>query len=54
LLIGDINERTGSFERGRYPIAKNACRAIGCFSSNHFRAATCHGEGLKDWKMGAA
>jgi len=25
-----------SFGRGRYPIAKNACRAIGCFSSSHF------------------
>jgi len=24
------------------PIAKNACRAIGCFSSSHFHAATCH------------
>ena len=28
----------GSFGRGRYPIAKNACRAIGCFSSSHFHA----------------
>ena len=28
----------GSF--GQYPIAKNACRAIGCFSSSHFHAAT--------------
>jgi len=36
------------------PIAKNACRAIGCFSSSHFHAATCHGEGSKDRKMGAA
>ena len=44
----------GSFGRGRYPIAKNACRAIGCFSSSHFHAATCHGEGSKDRKMGAA
>ena len=26
-----------SFGRGRYPIAKNACWAIGCFSSSHFR-----------------
>ena len=43
-----------SFERGRYPIARNACRAIGCFSSNHFHADTCHGEGSKDRKMGAA
>ena len=40
----------GSFGRGRYPIAKNACRAIGCFSSSHFHAATCHGEGSKDSK----
>ena len=30
------------------PIAKNACRAIGCFSSSHFHATTCHGEGSKD------
>ena len=30
----------GSFGRGWYPIAKNACRAIGCFSSSHFHAAT--------------
>ena len=30
----------GSFRRGRYLIAKNACRAIGCFSSSHFHAAT--------------
>jgi len=44
----------GSFGRGRYPIVKNACRAIRCFSSSHFHAATCHGEGLKDQKMGAA
>jgi len=29
---------------GRYPIAKNACRAIGCFSSSHFHADT--------WAMG--
>ena len=36
------------FGRGRYPIAKNACRAIGCFSSSHFYAATCHGEGSKE------
>jgi len=36
------------------PIAKNACRAIGCFSSSHFHAATCHGEGSKDRKIGAA
>ena len=43
----------GSFGRGRYPIAKNACRAIGYFSSSHFHAATCHGEGSKDRKMGA-
>jgi len=43
-----------AFERGRYPIAKHACRAIGCFSSSHFHAATCHGEGSKDRKMGAA
>ena len=33
---------------------KIACRAIGCFSSSHFHAATCHGEGSKDRKMGAA
>ena len=39
-----------SFGRGRYPIAKNACRAIGCFSSSHFHAATCLGEGSKDQK----
>ena len=32
-------------------IAKNACRAIGCFSNSHFHAATCHGEGSKDRKM---
>ena len=44
----------GSFGRGRYPIAKNACRAIGCFSNSHFHAATCHGEGSKDRKMDAA
>jgi len=25
-----------------------------CFSSSHFHAATCHGEGSKDRKMGAA
>ena len=30
----------GSFGRGRYPIAKNACWAIGYFSSSHFHAAT--------------
>ena len=30
----------GSFGRGRYPIAKNACQAIECFSSSHFHAAT--------------
>jgi len=30
-------------------IAKNACRAIGCFSSSH--AATCHEEDSKDRKM---
>ena len=29
----------GSFERGQHPIAKNACRTIGCFSSSHFHAA---------------
>jgi len=40
-----------SFRRGRYSIAKNACRAIECFSSSYFHAATCHGEGLKDRKM---
>jgi len=40
----------GSFGRGRYPISKNACRAIGYFSSSHFHAATCHGEGSKDQK----
>ena len=34
--------------------AKNACRAIGYFSSSHFHAATCNGEGSKDRKMGAA
>jgi len=28
--------------------------AIGCFSSSHFHAATCRGEGSKDRKMGAA
>jgi len=33
---------------------KNACRVIGCFSSSHFHAATCHGEDLKDRKIGAA
>ena len=33
-------------------IAKNACRAIGCFSSSH--AATCHGKDSKNRKMGAA
>ena len=44
----------GSFGRGRYPIAKNACRAIGCFSSSHFHVTTCHGEDSKDRKMGAA
>jgi len=43
-----------SFGRGRYPITKNACRAIGCFSSSHFHADTCHEEGSKDQKMGAA
>ena len=32
------------------PIAKNACRAIGCFSSSNFHAATCHREGSKDRK----
>ena len=37
-----------SFGRGRYPIAKNACWAIGCFSSSHFHAATCHEEGSKE------
>ena len=37
----------GSFERGRYSIAKNACRTIGCFSSSHFHAATCHGGRFK-------
>jgi len=31
---------------------KNACRAIG--SSSYFHTATCHGEGSKDRKMGAA
>ena len=35
------------------PIAKNSCRAIGCFSSSHFHAAICQGEGSKDRKMGA-
>jgi len=44
----------GSFGRGRYLIAKNAWRAIECFSSSHFHAATCHEEGSKDRKMGAA
>ena len=34
----------GSFGRGRYPIAKNACRAIGCFSSSHFHAAMLWGK----------
>ena len=29
------------------PNRKNACRAIGCFSSSHFHAATCHEEGIK-------
>jgi len=43
-----------SFGRGRYPIAKNACRAIECFPNSHFHAATCHGEGSKDRKVGAA
>ena len=43
-----------SFGRGRYSIAKNACRAIGCFSSSHFHADTCHGKDSKDRKMGAA
>jgi len=38
----------GSFGRERYPIAKNACRAIGCFSSSYFHVATCHGEDSKD------
>ena len=42
----------GSFGWGRYPIAKNACRTIGCFSSSHFYAVTWHGEGSKDRKMG--
>ena len=39
---------SGSFGRERYPIAKNACRAIGCFSSSYFHVATCHGEDSKD------
>jgi len=43
-----------SFERGRYPIAKNACQVIGYFSSSHFHAATCYREGSKDRKMDAA
>jgi len=30
---------------------RKKCRAIGCFSSSHFYAATCHGEGSKDRKM---
>ena len=42
-----VEDIAGSFGRGRYPIAKNACRAIGCFSNSHFHAATCHGEGSK-------
>ena len=36
-----------SFGRGQYPIAKNVCRAIRCFSSSHFHAATSHGEDSK-------
>jgi len=36
------------------PIAKNACRAIRCFSNSHFHAAICHGEGSKNRKMGTA
>ena len=44
----------GSFGRGRYPIAKNACQAIECFSSSHFHAITYYGKGSKDRKMGAA
>ena len=35
-----------SFGRGRYPIARNACRAIGCDSTSHFRATTFHGQGF--------
>jgi len=44
----------GSFRRGRYATAKNACRVIGCFSSSYFHAATCHGEDSKDREMSAA
>jgi len=37
--------------RGRYPIAKNVCRAIGCFSS-YFHAATCHGvQKIGNWVL---
>jgi len=32
--------------------SQNACRAIECFSSSHFHATTCYGEGSKDRKMG--
>ena len=30
---------------------RKKCRAIGCFSSSHFHAATCHEEDSKDRKM---
>ena len=49
--IGLGRLRTVNCGRGRYSIAKNACRAIGCFSSSHFHAATCYGEDSKDRKM---
>jgi len=46
------NCQVGSFGQGRYPIAKNVYQAIGCFSSSHFHAATCHGEGFKKLENG--
>jgi len=33
---------SGSFEQGLYPIAKNTCRAIGCYSTSHFYTSTFH------------
>jgi len=35
-------------------ITKNACQAIGCYSTSHFHASTCHGKSSTNRKMGAA